>query len=178
MLHLQKVVVNIVVGDDGKDKDSKLSIAVYITAKNPFTGKDQDDQCAYYGNGGGPISSDAYLPGESVTIPTNLSDGITYISGVGLPAGNQKLASREAVFSDFSNGGDIELRFETTHDLWKMKSFTVSLFFDNDPVTPYKINWTNIQLSQDTPTAVLKFDKKFNSIPIAMKNIYKGKTNL
>ena len=62
LVHLQKVVVNIVVGDDGKDKDSKLSIAVYITAKNPFTGKDQDDQCAYYGNGGGPISSDAYLP--------------------------------------------------------------------------------------------------------------------
>jgi hypothetical protein len=158
VVQLQKAAVNIVVGDDGKEKDSKLSIAINVTAK------DQDHECGRYGDSGGyPISSDAYLPGENVTIPINLSAGIPYTTGIGLPAGQQKLALREAVFSDFSNGGDIKLLFESTNDIWKIKSLTVSLFFDNDPVTPYKITWTNIQLSL-VAEKELQFDKNFKPI--------------
>jgi len=171
LVRLQKAVVNIVVGDDGKDKDSKLSIAIYVTAKN-LSGGDQDEVCASYKG-----STETYLPGENVTIPTNLNE-IAYISGTGLPSGQQKLADREVVFSDFSNGGDIDLRFQTTNDVWKIKSLTVSLFFDNDPVTPYKITWTNIRLSHDTPAVDLHFDKNFRPIQLPIKNIYKGKTNL
>jgi hypothetical protein len=174
-VRLQKAVVNIVVGDDGKDKDSKLSIAINVTSNN------QNHLCAYYGTDDvylEPISSGAYSPGEDVTIPTNLYAGIAYISGAGLPAGEQKMTFRQAVFSDFDNGGDIELQFETTHDIWKIKSLTASLFFDNDPVTPYKITWTNIQLSQDPATVILQFDKNFNPIQSPVKNVYQRKTNL
>ena|SRR5664279_640548 len=155
---LQKTVVNIVAGDEGKDKDSKLRIT--IDADNCGV---SNHLCAYYGGGDpiSPISSDAYLPGENVTIPTNLYAGIPYvISEFGLP---REAGDREAVFSDFSNGGDIQLVFVTTHDIWEIKSLTPALYF-NDSGTPHKITWTNIQLSQDVEFKRLQFDKNFNPI--------------
>ena len=155
---LQKAVVNIVVGDDGKDKDSKLSITIEAD-----DGGVANHLCAYYGGASiEPISSGAYLPGENVTIPTNLYAGILYTTDNG--NGTTTAGAREAVFSDFSSGGSIHLQFETTNDIWKIKSLTVSLFFDKDPFTPYKITWTNIQLSQDVLFKDLKFDKNFKPI--------------
>ena len=167
---LQKAVVNIIVGDDGKDDDTRLAISINDGHKR---------LAAYYGDkvntmgangvpgdGVNGIKGGEYFPGDNETLP------ITMYASV--PTGETKLVGalplpvlREAALSDFTNnnGGSIQLVFiPNGHDTWKINSFSVTLYFNNDPGTPHKITWTGITLSQDSRTKDLEFDKNFNPI--------------
>ena len=157
---LQNAVVNIAVGDDGKDRDTYLSISINDGNKR---------LAAYYGNEGrwglGPIPTGEYFSGESETIPTNLDASV--------PTGETKLVGalplpvlREANLLDFAgNGGSIILYMQPNgHDTWKINSFSVILYFNNDSSSPHKITWTGFTLSQDSRTRAFEFDKNFNPI--------------
>ncbi|MFI5186169.1 MAG: hypothetical protein ACHQF0_05560 [Chitinophagales bacterium] len=158
---LQKAVVNIVVGDDGKDKDTYVSIDI----------KDNNQRrAAYYGtllvsdniNG---ITTGEFFPGDDETLPTQLqaSEPTGQIDNTKVPP---LPVIREASVSDFTNGGgslSITIR-PNGHDTWKIKNFSVTLYFRNDPASPHKITWNGFTLSQDSRLKTLEFDKNFNAI--------------
>jgi hypothetical protein len=147
---LQKAVVNIVVGDDGKDYNTFINI--YINDGNRRKAAD----CSEFGN--------EYFPGENETLPTQLDASV--------PTGETKLVgalplpvTKEATLSDFTNGGSIDMVIGTVgNDTWKINSFSVTLYFNNDPGSPHKLTWTGFTLTQDTKTKHLEFDKNFNPI--------------
>jgi hypothetical protein len=89
------------------------------------------------------------------------------------PTGEMKQAGvipepvlREANLSDFnSKGGSIQISIKPNgHDTWKLKSFSLSMYFNNDSHSPRKIIWNGFTLSQDSRSKDLEFDKNFNPI--------------
>jgi hypothetical protein len=156
---LQNAVVNIVVGDDGKDKDTYVSVAIF---------DDNKRRAAYYGVSKGSyvagISFGEYFPGDNETLPAQLD--------ASEPTGqmdNSKIPPlpvvREANVSDFSNGGSILITIKPNgHDTWKISKFSVTMYFNNDPGSPHKMTWEGFTLSQDSRTRTLEFDKNFNPI--------------
>ena len=162
---LQKAVVNIVVGDDGKDYDTKLSILI----------EDENNRMAgYYGTPThdmfgnptiGPISMGEYFPGDNETVPVTLTASVP--TGEIKQVGSLPLSvTREAYVSDFSgNGGIVKILIAPNgHDTWKISNFSLTMYFNNDPSSPRKITWNGFTVSQDSRTKVLEFDKNFNTI--------------
>ena len=157
---LDKAVVNIVVGDDGKDNDTYLNIFINDSNKR---------LAAYYGNkmNGNfvPSGGGEFFPGDNETLPTNLE--------ASEPTGEMKQVGdlplpvlREANLSDFnSKGGSIQILIKPNgHDTWKLKSFSLSMYFSYDSHSPRKIIWNGFTLSQDSRSKDLEFDKNFNPI--------------
>ena len=161
---LQNAVVNIVVGDDGKDYDTKLSVVV---------NDDNKRMAGYYGVPshdmlGNPdivgTSMGEYFPGDNETVPVTLDASV--------PTGEINTSKypplpvlREANVSDFANGGTILMRiYPNGHDTWKINSFSVTLYFNNDSGSPHKITWKGFTVAQDSPSRILEFDKNFNPI--------------
>ena len=159
---LQKAVINIVVGDDGKDKDTYFAIIV----------NDGNKRIAcYYGNmwkngvihaaGGGE-----YFTGDNETLPLTLDASVPTgemrtIANIPIPI------TKEAALADFTNnnGGSLELDiYPNGHDTWKISSLSLTLYFNNDASSPRKITWHGITVSQDSRIKVLEFDKDFNPI--------------
>jgi len=157
---LQNAVVNVVVGDDGKDKDTYVAIAIVDGNKRI---------AAYYGilKSGTyvmPMTNGEYFPGDNETLPTQLdkSEPTGEIDNTKFPP---VAVVREANLSDFANGGTINMVIQPTgHDTWKMNSFTVTLYFNNDPGSPHKMTWNGFTLSQDSRSRTLEFDKNFTPI--------------
>ena len=157
---LQKAVVNIVVGDDGKDNDTYLGILINDGTKR---------LAAYYGykmNGViEPSTTGEFFPGDNETLPTILeaSEYTGEIKQVGVIP---EPVLREANLSDFTNnGGSLKLAIKPNgHDTWKIKSLSLSMYFNNDSHSPRKIIWNGFTLSQDSRSKDLEFDKNFNPI--------------
>ena len=157
---LQNAVVNIVVGDDGKDKDTYVAISIIDDNKRTAAYYGAADRGTYIQ----PMTSGEYFPGDNETLPTKLD--------ASEPTGqmdNSKFPPlpvvREANLSDFSNGGTISLGIKPTgHDTWKINTFTVTLYFNNDSGSPHKMTWNGFTLSQDSRSRTLEFDKNFNPI--------------
>jgi hypothetical protein len=156
---LQNAVVNIVVGDDGKDKDTYVSVEIYDDNQRP---------AAYYGvirgTGFAGMTSGEYFPGDDETLSTKLdpSEPTGEIDNSKIPP---LPVVREANVSDFSNGGSVIINIVPNgHDTWKINSFTVTLYFNNDPGSPHRITWNGFTLSQDSRWRTLQFDKNFNAI--------------
>lgn len=161
---LQNAVVNIVVGDDGKDYDTKLSVII----------NDENKRVAgYYGVPshdlvGNPdivgTTMGEYFPGDNETVPITLETSV--------PTGQMNTSKypplpvlREASVSDFANGGTISIHiYPNGHDTWKINSFSVTLYFNNDASSPHKMTWNGFTLAQDSPSRILEFDKNFNPI--------------
>lgn len=157
---LQNAVVNIVVGDDGKDKDTYVAIGIL---------DDNKRTAAYYGTADmgtniQPMDPGEYFPGDNETLPTKLdkSEPTGQMDNSRFPI---LPVLREATLSDFTNGGIITIIIQPTgHDTWKINSFTVTLYFNNDGGSPHKMTWNGFTLSQDSYSRILEFDKNFNPI--------------
>lgn len=162
---LQNAVVNIVVGDDGKDYDTKLSVVI----------KDENKRIAgYYGvpshdMAGNPYivgtTMGEYFPGDNETVPIALDASVP--TGQVTMKGSLPLpVLREAEVSDFNGrGGTVEMLISPNgHDTWKINSFSLTLYFNNDPSSPHKITWNGFTVAQDSRSRVLEFDKNFNPI--------------
>jgi len=156
---LQKAVVNIVVGDDGKDKDTYVAISII---------DDNKRTAAYYGVSRGSyvagVTQGEYFPGDNETLPTQLdaSEPTGQIDNSKFPP---LPILREANLSEFSQGGSIFLFIKPNgHDTWKINSFSVTLYFNNDPGSPHKMTWNGLTVSQNAQSKTLEFDKNFNPI--------------
>jgi hypothetical protein len=159
---LQKAAINIVVGDDGKDATTKVGFILH---------DDNNKVAAYYGDDQGitGTSGSEYSPGQNVTLLTSLMASefqSTYVPGPFGTAGHDEVTPRNSIFSDFTfSGGILELRIYTPyHEAWKIKSLSLSLYFENDSRSPHTMTWNNIALSNLETTKQLKFDKQFNVI--------------
>jgi len=161
---LQNAVVNVVVGDDGKDYDTKLAVTVNDGNKR---------LAGYYGIPSHDLTGNPdivgttmgeYFPGDNETVPITLEASV--------PTGQMNTSKypplpvlREANVSDFANGGTIWIRiYPNGHDTWKINNFSLTLYFNNDGGSPHKITWPGFTLAQDSPSRVLEFDKNFNPI--------------
>ena len=155
---LQSAVVNIVVGDDGKDNDTGLRI---------FLSDENKRNAAVYpslAEKGYAATKDEYFVGETVTLPMTTEASV--------PTGEIKQVGvlplpvlREATPADFSGGGDVRIQINPNgHDTWKIATVSLTLSFNNDSSSPHKITWSNIVLSQDSRNRDLLFDKNFNPI--------------
>jgi hypothetical protein len=157
---LQNAVINIVVGSDGKDYDTKVAIVI---------ADDNQRIAAYYGTGdkGGYVygtTSGEYFPGDNETLPTQL-DKSEYTGEIDNSKVPPLPVTREANLSDFANGGRINMSIQPNgRDKWNINSFTVTLYFNNDPGSPHRITWNGFTLANDSPTKTLEFDKNFNPI--------------
>jgi hypothetical protein len=156
---LKNAVVNVVVGNDGKDKDTYVAVSI---------NDDNKRTAAYYGIFKGsyvqPMTNGEYFPGDNETLPTQLdaSEPTGQIDNSKFPP---LPVVREATLPDFANGGSIVIAIQPTgHDTWNINSFTVTLYFNNDPNSPHKMTWNGFTLSQDSRSRVLEFDKNFNPI--------------
>ena len=115
---LQNAVVNIVVGDDGKDKDTYVAISIIDDNKRTAAHYGAADKGAYIQ----PMTSGEYFPGDNETLPAKLDKSE--------PTGemdNSKFPPlpvvKEATLSDFTNGGTITINIKPTgHDTWQRKS--------------------------------------------------------
>ena len=161
---LQNAVVNIVVGDDGKDYDTKLSVVVNDDNKRiaGYYGLPSHDMLGNPSIAGTTMGE--YFPGDNETVPITLEASV--------PTGQVNTSKypplpvvREANVSDFANGGTILMRiYPNGHDTWKINSFSVTLYFNNDSGSPHKITWNGFTVAQDSPSRILEFDKNFNPI--------------
>lgn len=161
---LQKAVVNIVVGDDGKDYDTQLVIMLY----------DQKNRLAAYmgelnARTGQIMLSNIgeYLPGDNETLSmvlfASIPTGETKVNFANLPMP----VTRESDLADFqdNNGGYVRMVIKPNgHDTWKLKTFSITLIFNNDPSSSHTITWDNRTMSQNNNVLVLEFDKDFNPI--------------
>jgi len=157
---LQNGVINIVVGDDGKDKDTYVAISIIDDNKRVAAYYGAADRGSYVQ----AMTSGEYFPGDNETLPTKLdkSEPTGEIDNTKFPP---LAVTREANLSDFANGGSILINIQPTgHDTWKINSFTVTLYFDNDPGSPHKMTWNGFTLSQDSRWRTLEFDKNWNPI--------------
>ena len=159
---LRKATINIVVGDDGKDATTKVGFILH---------DDNNKVAAYYGDDQGitGTSGSEYSPGQNVTLLTTLLASelqSTYVPGPFGTAGHDEVTPRNSIFSDFIfSGGILELSIHTPyHEVWKIKSLSLSLYFENDSRSPHTMTWNNIALSNIETTKQLKFDKQFNVI--------------
>jgi hypothetical protein len=156
---LQNAVINIVVGNDGKDKDTYLAIAI---------ADDNKRIAAYYGVFRGSyvqgMTTGEYFPGDNETLPTQL-DKSEYTGEIDNSKFPPLPVTREANLADFANGGAINMNIKTTgRDKWNINSFTLTLYFNNDPGSPHRITWNGFTLADDSPSKTLEFDKNFNPI--------------
>ena len=161
---LQKAVVNIVVGDDGKDYDTKLGVELRDGNKR---------NAAYFGsvftNTGEIVVTNIgeFLPGDNETLPMKLNASVP--TGATKPgfANLPMPITREANLVDFqnNNGGTLEIWIQPNgHDTWKINSLSVTLYFNNDPASPHKMTWNNITLKENSRDRMFEFDKDFNPI--------------
>ena len=106
-----------------------------------------------------------YFPGDNETVPIALDASVP--TGQVTMKGSLPLpVLREAAVSDFSSGGGtVEIGIAPNgHDTWKIKSFSLTLYFNNDPSSPHKITWNGFTVAQDSRIKILEFDKNFNPI--------------
>jgi len=147
---LQEAVVNIVSGDDGKDDNTLVQIDIY----------DGNQRAAAHG---GDIEKE-YFPGENQTLNADLKAS-EYTGQIDNSKYPPLPVLREAVLSDFANGGSVDTQIATIgNDTWKISSYSLTLFFNNDPGSPHKITWSGFTLTQDNKLKHLEFDKNFNPI--------------
>jgi hypothetical protein len=147
---LQKAIVNIVSGDDGKDDNTVVQVDIYDGNQRQAAHAIDDAK--------------EYLPGENQT----LNAGIKASEYTG-QMDNSKYPPlpvlRQANLSDFANGGSIDILIVPTgNDTWKISSFSLTLFFNNDAGSPHKMTWTGFTLTQSNQAKHLEFDKNFNPI--------------
>lgn len=157
---LQNAVINIVVGNDGKDNDTYVSVSILDDNKRTAAFYGVADKGSYVQG----MTTGEYFPGDNETLPTKLdkSEPTGEIDNSKFPP---LPVTREANLSDFSNGGSIFIVIRPNgHDKWNINSFTVTLYFNNDPGTPHRMTWNGFTLAQDSPTKTLEFDKNFNPI--------------
>ncbi|HTR31182.1 MAG TPA: hypothetical protein VMH27_18050 [Puia sp.] len=157
---LQNAVINIVVGNDGKDNDTYVSVSIIDGNKRTAAYYGVADKGSYVQG----MTTGEYFPGDNETLPTKLDK--TEPTG---EIDNSKYpplpVTREANLADFSTGGSIFITIRPNgHDKWNISSFTVTLFFNNDPSSPHRMTWNGFTLAQDSPTKTLEFDKNFNPI--------------
>jgi hypothetical protein len=162
---LQNAVINIVVGNDGKDNDTKLAIVI---------GDENKRTAGYYGVPSHDLAGNAvingttmgeYFPGDNETVPITLEASIP--TGQVTMKGSLPLpVLREAEVSDFNGGGGtVQITIMPNgHDKWNINSFTLTLYFNNDPGSPHRITWNGFTVAQDSPSRILEFDKNFNPI--------------
>lgn len=108
-------------------------------------------------------------PGENKSLSTKLDASVPQT--VELNGTLPYTVTRNAVLSDFANGGSISLAIipklvypPIGPDLWNINNFTVYLSFDGDPTSPHKMTWNGFALSPTAHSRTLKFDKNFNPI--------------
>lgn len=108
-------------------------------------------------------------PGENKSLSTKLDASVPQT--VELNGTLPYTVTRNAVLSDFANGGSISLAIipklvypPIGPDLWNINNFTVYLSFDGDPTSPHKMTWNGFTLSPTAHSRTLKFDKNFNPI--------------
>ena len=110
-----------------------------------------------------------FNPGDKVELSAQLES--SEAMGVELNGILPTTITRNAIFSDFVNGGSISIFIypKTLYpligpDTWKINSLTVLLSFDKDPASPHIMTWNGFTLSPTTLSRTLKFDKNFNPI--------------
>jgi hypothetical protein len=157
---LQNAVINIVVGNDGKDNDTFVAVSIIDDKKRTAAYYGVADRGSYVQ----AMTTGEYFPGDNETLPTKLdkSEPTGEIDNSKFPP---VAVTREADLSDFSSGGSILIVIKPNgHDKWNINSFTVTLYFNNDPGTPHRMTWNGFTLAQDSPTKTLEFDKTFTPI--------------
>ena len=153
---IQKATVDIVVGDDGKDATTKLGMILY---------DDNNRMAAYYGDNQGfnGTSGGEYSSGQSVTLLTTLVAGEPQAQ----PNDPSRFTFRNSFFSEFTfSGGSLNLSLhnDAAVDVWKIKSLSLSLYFENDPRPLHTITCNNVTITSSEFAKQLKFDKQFNAI--------------
>ncbi|MDP4258613.1 MAG: hypothetical protein Q8937_10315, partial [Bacteroidota bacterium] len=157
---LQNAVINIVVGNDGKDNDTYVSISILDDNKRTAAYYGIADKGSYVQG----MTTGEYFPGDNETLPTKLdkSEPTGEIDNSKFPP---LPVTREANLTDFSSGGSIFIMIKPNgHDKWNISSFTVTLYFNNDPGSPHRMTWNGFTLAQDSPAKTLEFDKTFTPI--------------
>jgi len=157
---LQNAVINIAVGSDGKDNDTYVAISIIDDNKRVAAYYGAADRGSYVQG----MSNGEYFPGDNETLPAQLdkSEPTGEIDNTKFPP---LPVMREANLADFANGGSILITIAPNgRDKWNINSFTVTLYFNNDPGSPHRMTWKGFTLAQDSRSKPLEFDKNFNPI--------------
>lgn len=172
---LQKAVINIVSGENGKSNNTILAIEIDDSrqlkaadySEVGLTTPVEDDR--YKGHIKYVQYVPEFAPGENKLLSARLDASVP--QAVELTGILPYTINRYAILSDFANGGSISIAIipKTVYpligpDAWNINSFTVYLSFDNDPASPHKMTWNGFTLSPTTLSRRLKFDKNFNPI--------------
>lgn len=167
--------IYILTGENGKSTNTIFSIEIY-DSKNL--------KAADYSEAGltTPVEDDRYkghikyvpyvpvfTPGDKVELSAQLDGSEPWyveVNGI-MPT----TVTRNAIFSDFVNGGSISIFIfpKTLYpllgpDTWKINTLTIYLSFDKDPASPHIMTWNGITLSPSALSRTFKFDKKFKPI--------------
>ena len=172
---LTEAQIYILTGETGKSANTIFSMEIYDSKQLKAAGYSEVGLTA-------PVEDDRvkghiryvpfvplFNPGDKVELSAQLesSEALGVVLNGTLPT----TITRNAIFSDFVNGGSVSIFIypKTLYpligpDTWKINSLTVSLSFDNDPASPHTITWTGFILSGSTLSRTLKFDKNFHPV--------------